>query len=66
LKNGIQTCSSKDDQHVIWVLCEKYKISENFDVMDCGSVNEVYKAIPVRFKQSEIDTIGIIMMLIKI
>ena len=27
-----------DDQHVIWALCEKYKIPETFDVIACGGI----------------------------
>lgn len=49
-----------DDQHVIWALCEKFSIGENFDVIDCEGVDKLYEQIPVRFKQSGINTIGII------
>ena len=50
----------KDDQHVIWALCEKYDIAENFDVIDCGGVEKLMQSISVRFKQSDIRTVGII------
>lgn len=49
-----------DDQHVIWALCEKYTITQSFDVIDCRSITELNKQIPIRFKQSGIKTIGII------
>ena len=49
-----------DDQHVIWALCEKFKVPEAFDVVDCGGIEELLKGIPVHFKKSGIDTIGII------
>lgn len=49
-----------DDQHVIWALCEKFKISENFDVIDCEGIGKLYEQLPIRFKQSSIETIGII------
>ena len=49
-----------DDQHVIWALCERYDIAENFDVIDCGGVEKLMQQLPVRFKQSDIKTIGII------
>lgn len=49
-----------DDQHVIWALCEKFKINEAFDVIDCEGIEKLFDQIPVRFKQSNIDTIGII------
>ncbi|MFK7032196.1 DUF3226 domain-containing protein [Flavobacterium oreochromis] len=49
-----------DDQHVIWALCEKFEVIENFDVIDCEGITKLYQQIPVRFKQSQIDTIGLI------
>ena len=49
-----------DDQHVIWALCEKFNIPEVFDVIDCEGIDNLYESIPVRFKQSEIRTVGII------
>jgi hypothetical protein len=49
-----------DDQHVIWALCEKFKINEAFDVIDCEGIEKLFDQIPVRLKQSNIDTIGII------
>lgn len=48
-----------DDQHVIWALCEKFSISENFDVVDCEGIENLLQQIPVRLKSSEI-TLGII------
>lgn len=49
-----------DDQHVIWALCEQFKINETFDVIDCEGIEKLFEQIPVRLKQSNIDTIGII------
>jgi hypothetical protein len=49
-----------DDQHVMWALCEKYQILETFDIIDCEGIDKLYENIPVRFKGSEINTIGII------
>ena len=49
-----------DDQHVIWALCEKFKVPEIFDVIDCEGIDKLNEQIPVRFKQSGIDTLGII------
>jgi hypothetical protein len=49
-----------DDRHVIWALCERFDITKTFDVIDCEGIDNLYKAIPVRFKQSGIETIGII------
>jgi len=49
-----------DDQHVIWALCEKFNIPKVFDVIDCGGIDNLYDSIPLRFKQTSIETIGII------
>ena len=49
-----------DDQHVIWALCEQFKINETFDVIDCEGIEKLLEQIPVRLKQSSVDTIGII------
>jgi len=49
-----------DDQHVIWALAEKFKIAETFDVIDCEGIENLIKQIPVRFKQSGITSLGII------
>ena len=55
-----------DDQHVIWALCKckdkEFNIpkEKEFDVIDCEGINELYKEIPVRLKQSNIETLGII------
>jgi hypothetical protein len=49
-----------DDQHVIWALSEKFTITENFDVIDCEGISKLYKQLPVRFKQAQVDTIGLI------
>jgi len=49
-----------DDQHVVWALCEKFNLSEVFDVIDCVGIDNLYESIPVRFKQANVKTIGII------
>lgn len=49
-----------DDQHVIWALCGKYNIVESFDVIDCEGISNLNEQIPIRFKQSDIRTVGII------
>lgn len=49
-----------DDQHVIWALCEQFKINKTFDVIDCEGIEKLIDQIPVRFKQSNVDTIGVI------
>lgn len=49
-----------DDQHVIWALCDKFTVTENFDVIDCEGITNLYEQLPVRFKQAQVDTIGLI------
>jgi hypothetical protein len=49
-----------DDRHVIWALCEEYKITENFDVIDCEGFDNLKKRIPITFKVPEIETVGIV------
>ena len=50
----------KNDQHVIWSLCNKFSINENFDVIDCEGIDKLIEQIPIRFKQSGIEAIGVI------
>jgi len=49
-----------DDQHVVWALCENYKISENFDVIDCEGIDSLKEHIYIFSKQRSIQTIGIV------
>lgn len=49
-----------DDQHVIWALCEKFTVNENFDVIDCEGITKLYEQLPIRFKQAQVNTIGLI------
>ena len=49
-----------DDKHVIWALCQKFTITENFDVIDCEGITKLYDQLPIRFKQAQVDTIGLI------
>ena len=49
-----------DDLHVIMALCQKFKVPENFEIIDCRGINNIFKQIPIRLKQSGIETLGII------
>lgn len=49
-----------DDQHVSWALFEKHAIPETFTVIDSKGINNLLIQLPVRFKESEINTIGVI------
>jgi hypothetical protein len=48
-----------DDEHVISALCEKHQITENFKIINCQGIDNLLERIPVEFKTSEIETIGI-------
>ena len=49
-----------DDFHTIMALCQKFKIQENFDIIDCKGIDTLFAELPVRLKQPEIDTLAII------
>jgi hypothetical protein len=49
-----------DDRHVILALCKNHQITENFDIIDCDGINNMEKRIPLMFKKSGIETIGIV------
>ena len=49
-----------DDQHVIWALCEKFKVPETFDVINCDGIDNLFKQIPARLKQSQLEALAII------
>lgn len=42
----------KDDQHVIWALCQEQNIPETFDVIDCNSVENAMKQFQFRLEKS--------------
>jgi hypothetical protein len=50
----------KDDEHVVLALRDKYRIPANFEIVDCKGVEKLIERIPVTFKTSEIETVGII------
>ncbi len=50
-----------DDQHVIWAICQKFKLPHNFDVIDTLGVDELIKQIPVRLKTPDLQTLGIVL-----
>jgi len=49
-----------DDQHVIWALCEKFKIRETFKVIDCKGIDNLYGQIEGRIASPNTETLGII------
>lgn len=51
----------KNDYHVLLAICEKFKLFESFDIIDCEAVTELIKQIPIRLKTSDISSIGIVL-----
>lgn len=49
-----------DDQQVVWALRKKCRTGANFDVIDCDGFDNLKKRVPLTFKVSEIETVGII------
>jgi len=53
----------KNDKHVVWSLCQIYKIPEIFSVevaKDDGGIEKLIESIPVRLKRSGLLTLGIV------
>ncbi len=50
-----------DDLHVVWALCEKYKIPETFEVIDKKGKDNIFKGIPEIVKGGNIDTLGVVL-----
>ena len=49
-----------DDKHVVLALCQKFNIPEIFDVIDCEGIDNLYDNLLLRFKQTDIETIGVL------
>jgi hypothetical protein len=50
----------KNDQHIVWSLCEKYGINENFDTINHDGKDRLIEQLPLRIKEPDIQTLGII------
>jgi hypothetical protein len=49
-----------DDLHVILALCNRHDVVQNFDVIDCKGIANIEAELETRLKQSNINTLGII------
>ena len=49
-----------DDLHVIMALCQKFAVTENFEIIDSKGIDKLFAQIPIRLKQSGFETMGII------
>lgn len=58
--NQILLVEGKDDQNVIWALCEQHQIEENFKINDCKGIDNLLKQLTLQFKVSGMRTVGII------
>ena len=62
-KNSHLLVEGKNDQHVIWALCEIYQISETFDVIvpkEDGGIEAVLADIPIRLRESGLQSLGVV------
>ncbi|MDQ1088089.1 DUF3226 domain-containing protein [Siphonobacter sp. SORGH_AS_1065] len=52
-----------DDQHVIWSICDKNKVTESFDIIDCGSDSQLLRQLSrrIRFNADKVKAIGILL-----
>lgn len=66
-KNSHLLVEGKNDQHVVWALCQMHQVPETFDVIVPGEVEEggggigpLLEDIPIRLKESDLQSLGII------
>ena len=57
--NQFLLVEGKDDEHVIYALCKKFKVPGTFQVIDSKGIENLFNQIPVRLK-SGINSLGII------
>lgn len=52
----------KNDQHVVWALCNYYNVTENFDIKDCDGIGKLLDVLKVTLTNPSLyRTIGIIL-----
>lgn len=50
-----------NDQHVVWALCGIHQIKENFDIIDCECIDNVFKQLELRLTNPQVNKkLGII------
>ena len=55
----------KNDQHVVWALCEQHQVAETFSVHvpgkdESGGIEALLADIPVRLKQRGLESLGVL------
>ena len=58
--NKVLLVEGNDDRHVMYALRDRYEIKVNFDVTNCEGIEKLFDIIPVQFKSSANDTIGVV------
>lgn len=62
---AILVVEGKNDQHVVWALCEQHNVPETFAVEiaggDEGGVDTLLTSIPVRLKMAGLRSLGIVL-----
>jgi hypothetical protein len=54
----------KNDQHVIWALCQQHQVDETFSVQVPGAdggIDALLEDIPVRLKRRGLQALGIVL-----
>lgn len=61
-KNAHLLVEGKNDQHVIWALCDIYQVPKTFDVLvpGAGGIDEVLADFPIRLKEAGLQSLGIV------
>ncbi|NJN99237.1 MAG: hypothetical protein HC875_36660 [Anaerolineales bacterium] len=62
-KNAHLLVEGKNDQHVVWALCNAFQLPETFDVLVPGSggVEAVLQDIPARIDEARLQSLGIML-----
>ena len=49
-----------NDMHVVYKLCKRFEIEENFEIIDCKTISKIFPILSVTVDQADIQTIGLI------
>lgn len=68
MANAYLLVEGKNDQHVVWALCQQHHVPETFTVESIGQyisqergVEQLLNSIPVRLKAARLHTLGIVL-----
>ncbi len=57
--SGLLLVEGKDDQHVVWQICEQYSVLQSFCIQQTEGVEALLTALPERILESGIRRLGI-------